>query len=272
MNNPLAVLGGWLAGYLTRPLFPDQPSVVIPPEQLAAILEPADVLLVEGNARISTAIKYLTQSTWSHAALYIGDALGQGLDPQRAPTLLEADLEYGVRAVALAQYAPYNTRICRPLALTDNDRRLVVGYAVARLGHAYDLKNLIDLARYLLPTPPVPSFLRRRMLSLGSGDPTRAICSTLIAQAFQRVRYPILPCVEVREPPGAIAGGYSVREILHIRHHSLFTPRDFDLSPYFRVIKPVETLGFDYRALVWHDQIARDEAEPEGWPCRRFLS
>jgi hypothetical protein len=272
MNNPLAVLGAWLAEYLTRPLFRGEPSVVIPPERLAAVLEPADVLLVEGNARISTAIKYLTQSTWSHAALYIGDALGQGLDPRHAPTLLEADLENGVSAVALAKYAPYNTRICRALALTDDDRRAVVDYAVARLGHAYDLKNLIDLARYLLPTPPVPSFLRRRMLSLGSGDPTRAICSTLIAQAFQQVRYPILPCVEVREPPGASAGGYSVREILHIRHHSLFAPRDFDLSPYFKVIKPVEALGFDYRALVWHDQIRRDEAEPEGWPCRRFLS
>lgn len=67
---------------------------------------------------------------------------------------------------------------------------------VSRLGLAYDLKNIIDLARYLLPTPPVPSFMRRKMLALGSGDPTRAICTTLIAQAFQSVRYPILPRVE----------------------------------------------------------------------------
>jgi hypothetical protein len=68
-----------------------------------------------------------------------------------------------------------------------------------RLGHAYDLKNVFDLARYLLPVPPVPVFWRRRMLALGSGDPTRAICSTLIAQTFQSVRYPIPPQVEHSE-------------------------------------------------------------------------
>ena len=43
---------------------------------LARTLEPGDMLLVEGNTRLSAVIKYLTQSTWSHAALYIGDALG----------------------------------------------------------------------------------------------------------------------------------------------------------------------------------------------------
>jgi hypothetical protein len=28
------------------------------------------------------------------------------------------------------------------------------------------------------------------------------------------------------------------REIPYVRHHSLFVPRDFDVSPYFQVIKP----------------------------------
>src|SRR5574337_378503 len=59
--------------------------------------------------------------------------------------------------------------------------------------HRYDLKNVVDLARYLLPTPPVPVGWRRRLLALGSGEPTQAICSTMIAQAFQSVSYPILP-------------------------------------------------------------------------------
>jgi hypothetical protein len=31
------------------------------------------------------------------------------------------------------------------------------------------------------------------MLAIGSGDPTTAICSTLIAAAFGSVHYPILP-------------------------------------------------------------------------------
>lgn len=66
---------------------------------------------------------------------------------------------------------------------------------VERIGCTYDMRNIIDLARFLLPTPPVPVRWRRQMIALGSGEPTRAICSTLIAQAFQSVRYPILPSI-----------------------------------------------------------------------------
>ncbi len=40
-------------------------------------------------------------------------------------------------------------------------------------------------------------------------------------------------------------------EILHVRHHSLFTPRDFDVSPYFEIVKPGLAGGFDYRSLDW---------------------
>lgn len=132
--------------------------------------------------------------------------------------------------------------------------RHVCRYVIERIGHAYDLKNVIDLARYLLPVPPVPVYWRRRMLALGSGDPTRAICSTLIAQAFQSVRYPILPHTEQREMAD-MNPGYNMGEILHIRHNSLFTPRDFDISPYFRIIKPTLEYGFDYRSLTWADRI-----------------
>jgi len=87
------------------------------------------------------------------------------------------------------------------------------------------------------------------MLAFGSGDPTRAICSTLIAQAFQSVRYPILPYIERRDAES----NSTAREILHIRHYSLFTPRDFDISPFFRVIKPAVEQGFDYKNLQWAD-------------------
>ena len=69
----------------------------------------------------------------------------------------------------------------------------MVDFAVSEIGERYDMKNVFDLARYLFPMPPVPARFRRRMIALGSGDPTRAICSTLIAQAFGLVRYPILP-------------------------------------------------------------------------------
>jgi hypothetical protein len=146
--------------------------------------------------------------------------------------------------------------------LTFEDAERVVAYALSRLGHTYDLKNMIDLARYLLPMPPLPSRWRRRMLALGSGDPTKSICSTLIAQAFQAVGYPILPdFVRRHSDPGAEEHN---REILTIRHYSLYTPRDFDISPYFEVVKPTVERGFTYRTQTHPDSDAeRPLARPE---------
>ncbi len=250
-----AALGRGLARYLSQPIRRYEPFAVSDPAKLAAILQPADVLLVEGNTRVSTAIKYLTQSTWSHAMMYVGDFQHSGLDPVEAPVLIEADLEQGVIAVSLRKYTQLNTRICRPVGLGVEDCQRACRYMIERLGHAYDLKNVIDLARYLLPVPPVPISWRRRLLAFGSGDPTRAICSTLIAQAFQSVRYPILPRVEHRRERPNRALGYTVKEILHIRHYSLFAPRDFDISPYFRILKPEVENGFDHRILTWANRI-----------------
>ena len=124
----------------------------------------------------------------------------------------------------------------------------VLQHVIARIGHTYDLKNIIDLARYFITTPPVPGNWKRRMIAFGSGDPTRAICSSLIAEAFQSVRYPILPIVELQQLETTEGMRYQ-REIMHIRHHSLFAPRDFDVSPYFEIIKPSLSEGFDFRTL-----------------------
>jgi hypothetical protein len=220
------------------------------PETLRATLQPADVLLVEGNQRVSTAIKYLTQSTWSHAAVYVGDPFKPSDD--RDKVLVEVTLADGCVAVPLANYRDYNTRICRPVGLTPADRKAVTDFMIGSIGRRYDMKNIVDLVRYLLPTPPVPVRWRRRMISLGSGDPTRAICSTLIAEAFQRIGYPILPTVEPADEATAMAANdHSGTDFNHIRHYSLYTPRDFDLSPYFRVVKPTIERGFDYKKLNW---------------------
>lgn len=218
-------------------------------ETLSRVLRPADVLLIEGHEHISGAIKYLTQSTWSHAALFVGDALPEPADGTERPRLIEVNLGEGCVAVPLSKYSEFNTRICRPAGLTPEDCTAVVGFMVERLGLRYDMRNILDLLRYFFPTPPVPVRWRRRMLALGSGDPTRAICSSLIAQAYQSIGYPILPDIRVAGEGGA----YARQEIYHIRHHSLFAPRDFDLSPYFEVVKPTLADGFDYRALTWGD-------------------
>ena len=231
-------LGQRLAHYLNQPIQRYESFDISDPVRVAAVLRPADVLLVDGNSRVSTAIKYL---------------LNAGARSEAGQELIEAGLGEGVIAVSLHKYARLNTRICRPVGLNEEECRRVCQYAIDRLGHAYDLKNVIDLARYLLPVPPVPVVWRRRMLGLGSGDPTRAICSTLIAQAFQAVRYPILPHIEHHKTAAGVAG-YSRHEIHHIRHYSLFAPRDFDVSPYFRIIKPTLESGFDHHQLTWADE------------------
>ena len=243
-------IGRKLARYLSSSRNKDVRVATSPPELLAATIRKGDVLLVEGHSRISAAIKYLTQSTWSHAALCVNDFSTIGAEDPTAIKLLEVDVSEGVRVVPLSKYWHLHTRICRPVSLTPAEIDRVVEVACVRIGDQYDLKNIFDLARYLIRTPPVPSHLRRRLLALGSGDPTRAICSSLIAQAFQAVQYPILPEI-IKLDPEDPACKYCYREFLHIRHHSLFAPRDFDISPYFQIVKPTIAGGFDHHQLTW---------------------
>lgn len=237
---------------ITKPSRAYQPFTPSDSATLRQTLRPADVLLVEGNQRASTVIKYLTQSTWSHAALFVGDAVrpNAAANGDRA-MLIEVDLAAGCIAAPLSKYARYTTRICRPIGLTAEDRGKVVDFMIARLGLKYDMRNVIDLARYLHPVPFVPAHWRRRMIALGSGEPTRAICSTLIAEAFQNVRYPILPLIDPVPSHDCADSEHARREILHIRHHSLYAPRDFDISPYFQIVKPAIEAGFDYREFAW---------------------
>jgi hypothetical protein len=252
MNPLLTTLGRRLADYLSAPKPQGSHVATVPAQALSAALRPGDVILVSGNTRISVAIKYLTQSTWSHAALFIGDALGTPEPGEEPNVLIEADIREGVRAIPLSRYTDLHTRICRPVGLSPEEVKKLVSYAVSRIGHRYDMKNVFDLARYLIPTPPVPARWRRRLLALGSGDPSRAICSTLIAQAFESLRYPILPKVTVEKSADPAYEDCS-SEVLHIRHHSLYTPSDFDISPYFEVVKPSLVNGFNHHRVRWAD-------------------
>ena len=244
VSNMLRKIGETLARYLSTPRDQAKQVATSAPELLSQTLRPGDVLLVEGTNIFSTAIKYLTQSTWSHAAL------PPVTSEKEQPQLIEADTIDGVRCIGLSYYNSYHTRICRPVGLTPDEIDEVINFAVNMLGHQYDLRNIFDLARYLLPTPPVPSRFRRKLLSIGSGDPTQAICSSLIAQAFQAIRYPILPENVVLKQDNPVCRE-CYKEMLHIRHHSLFTPKDFDVSPYFQIIKPTLTTDFDFRKLNW---------------------
>jgi len=254
-------LGKKLAHFLAKPRLNDESFSTSNPELLQRTLRKGDILLIEGTSRFSTSIKFFTQSTWSHAMLYIGDSLGveEGTEPK---SLLEVDVEEGVRAVPLSMYQEQHSRICRPIGLSESEINDIIQFGVSRIGNSYDLKNIFDLARYLFPTPPIPTRWRRKVFALGSGDPTRAICSSLIAQAFQSINYPILPNVTYENPSDSKRID-SYRKMHRRRDPSLFAPRDFDVSPYFEVIKPIVQNGFNHHNLRWDETIIAQDSITE---------
>lgn len=254
-------IGSGLASFLSRPLPGYRRLDTISIEKVAAVMQAGDILLVEGNSRISSAIKYLTQSSWSHAALYFAEP---GTDPGDN-CLIEADLREGVRVVSMNEYRDSNLRICRPVGLEAEAIAKLLRFAHSKVGHQYDLKNIWDLVRYLIQKPMVPTRYRRAMLGLGSGEPTRAICSTLVAQCFQQVDYPILPHQEINNDKLEIGEEGEV-PLYYKRHFTHFVPRDFDLSPYFKIIKPTLEAGFDYRALGLLDRTLPDRGATDATP------
>ena len=261
-------------GLLTKPLGHYHRRV---PNDLASLrrhIKKGDVILVDGNQRVSEVIKYLSQSLWSHAAIYIGDELWRrspalvgvlaaryGADARHL--LVEALVEEGVIAAPLSKYIDCNIRVCRPYNLRREDLQTVLDDVIAQIGYRYDVKNLIDLARYFFPVTLVPRRLRRTALEFGNGVPTRVICSSMIARAFGKVRYPILPQVIRNDAPSprGLLDWITRRPVQPgalFRSHpiTLTTPRDFDISPYFEVVKfnILEDMQFDYRKIRWAEE------------------
>jgi hypothetical protein len=266
-----AYISAKILEFLSQPTVRYAPFLAADPSVVRSALQPCDILLVEGNTRLSAIIKHLTQSTWSHAALYVGARPGDTAPDGEPNVLLEAEADTGVVTVPLSKYIRAHTRICRPVGLNDDSKQKVIGYALARVGMQYDSKRIVDLARYLFPYPPVPVWFRRRMLAIGAGDSTKAICSTLIAESFASIHYPILPeRVSINGKTYGMAP-FVQSEIDHIRTHGLYTPRDFDTSPFFAIVKPTIAAGFDYHTVQWGPSGAtvEDGLNPEFGQARR---
>ena len=268
-----AFIAAKILHYLSAPVARYAPFYAPDPSVVRAALKPGDILLVEGNSRVSSIIKFLTQSTWSHAALYVGERPGDLTADGEPKLFLEAEADTGVVTAPLSKYVKFHTRICRPVGVDTADVQKVVDYALARVGKQYDSKRILDLLRYLFPYPPVPVWFRRRMLAIGAGDPTRAICSTLIAEAFASIHYPILPeRVSINGKTYGVAP-YVQGEFDHIRKYGLYTPRDFDTSPFFQIVKPTLAAGFDYHTVQWAPPgigSAPEETDPDNLPAADF--
>lgn len=251
---------------------------------LRKYIQKGDVMLVEGDQRVSQIIKYLTQSCWSHAGLYIGDELIHHPGPFRELAIqkygeegarhlfIEATMEDGVTVAPLNKYIHLNIRVCRPFNIEPEDLQIVLDTAIDHLGFRYDTRNIMDLARYFLPVKLVPSRLGRKALAFGSGSPTETICSAMLARAFQKARFPVVPYTADVKGDDSMLGRFfeegdrALRQVFSMPDPTLVVPRDYDLSPYFQVVKfnMIEAKLFRYKDLVWEDQVdqaRRDAAE-----------
>lgn len=164
---------------------------------LYRFIQPEDVLLVEGRSKISQIIQLLTKSSWSHAAIYVGDYLKESKDPKVQNRLRQID---------------------------DGDQ------------HHINKRTV--------------------QACLGGCSEYKVICSGMIANAFQSVGYPIVPELLPDSDFGDTMANNPYGSKLKMRHYSQISPRDFDLSPNFEIVKyniiGLET--FNYQ-LLWEEKL-----------------
>jgi hypothetical protein len=262
----------WLGRQIIRWLTHEREPTGLPQcdfDRLSFEIRPCDVLLVEGRSRVSEVIKTITQSQWTHSALYIGRLhdIEDETTREHVSWLYDGDpgdqliieplLGKGTVINPLKDYARDHVRICRPAGLSRQDAERVVKFAVKHLGRDYDMRQMLDLARFLFPYGILPRRWRSSLFEHNIGVSTRTVCSTMIATAFSAVQFPILP-VAHRTENGGIK--------LYKRNPRLYVPRDFDTSPYFEIIK-YPLLGLDdlavYRQLPWDTEgvVCNDDNE-----------
>ena len=229
-------------------------------------VRPADVLLIEGRNRISKIIQNTTNSPWTHAALYIGRI--HNLDdpklreyvqhhyrgPATEKLLIETQVGTGSVIVPLSKYEKEHIRVCRPTGISHEDAQSVIAYAVDTLGQEYDIRHFFDMYRFFVGSWFIPRTWKSVLFSKKhSGKAREDICSTMIARAFESVRFPVLPLIRKKD-----------RKKLEVirRNPNLYAPCDFDYSPYFDIIKypMIPVAGFHiYRQLPWHEELVSND-------------
>ena len=223
-------------------------------DKLYKIIRPGDVVLVEGRSEMSRIIRLFSGSSWSHAALYVGktEQTNTGQTGNNDDHMLvEAFSGRGVIATPLNYYQNYNIRICRPYGIQKPDLDQVIQDVIDKLGMSYDDQNVRDIA--LMALNSVFRTKRKRTINacLGNCNAYQVICSGMIAQAFQSVGYPIIPAIAPQSPKDTFCDKNPYGGGLIMRHYTQISPRDFDLSPNFEIIKfnIIGSPHFDYKSL-----------------------
>lgn len=235
--------------------------------RIAQEVIPGDVLLIEGRSRSSRMIRHITQSPWTHATLYIGrledisnynfreQVARHGKFPPDTQLLIESEIGMGTVVSALEKYKYDHVRILRPRGITKRATQEVINFAISRIGRSYDLRHLMDLARFIFPWGLFPRRWRSSLFQHNAMQPTKDICSSMIASAFQHVGYPILPVIRENNEKKI--------ELIE-RNPNLFVPSDFDYSPFFDIIKypilPLDAQG-EYKNLNWKFGVTSNDPE-----------
>lgn len=268
-DSILSSWGNQITTWVSLWLLYEEPRTTPPLQDFDAMcrdLLPADVLLFKGRSRVSRVISVVSQSQWTHAALYIGrlsdypkDSKITGLIQKNfdgdanEQLVVESLLHRGLVITPLSNYAHDGIRLCRPRGILEEDTKLIVQNVLAQTGREYDIRQLIDLGRFIFPYTILPRRWLSSLFNYKPGGATRTVCSTVLAEAFMVVKFPVIPVIHGNE------GNVSVTR----RNPKLFTPRDFDYSPYFDIIKfpymnydqsflGVRTKG-GYRELPWSE-------------------
>jgi len=263
-------LGNWLVEKVGKWLTknkPPQRAYLCDFDRIRYEVRPCDVLLIEGRNHVSNIIKKITQSPWSHSMMYIGrlhdvddPKLRQQIrrfyhGPPDQQLLIESVLGKGTIITPIEHYRHDHIRICRPQGLSRADAQKVIAFAIGRLGAKYNVRHILDLMRFMFPWSILPRHWRSSLFEHNALQPTHDICSSMLADAFASVKFPILPIIK--------HDGDSGIELIQ-RYTQLYTPSDFDYSPYFNIIKypyfsiadhgPYKDLPWREGAVAYHDK------------------
>ena len=209
-------------------------------EKVRFELKACDVLLIDGRGHADKVIQSISQSRWSHAALYIGrllDIADQDLKtiiqhfytgPKDTPLIVESRLGDGICVRPLQQYEHEHIRICRPKSLSKKEANQVIRFAINRLGSYKSGANIFDLVRFFVPLGMLSPSWRRRAFLHWAGRNTKNVTAAFVAECFGFIQFPVYPLVKTSSEQGV--------QLLR-RHPKLCLPYEIDLSPNFEIIK-----------------------------------
>lgn len=237
-GEALGMLKKNLHHWLTREVEKPAHNILFDFNKVLADAELGDVWLIEGHSRISRVISVITRSPWTHAALYLGKP-SEFLDESDCqilrehysgslndPLVIESIIDRGVIVTPAHFYQTSHIRVCRPRGLIPEDAKKILHFAIGQLGDEYATAEIFDLMRFLYPWHILPRRWHSSLFRFGSGGAMKLTCSCLLADAFGSINFPILPAINQNEIG---------EEEFILRNPKLFTPRDFDYSPFSKL-------------------------------------